>query len=280
MTQDNTQMAPRHRQGIDWLAGQFTPGAPCFNQIEDMVPEGIDGGTFVANWFQHVWEQADKRPNDWANINVDTLRASLMHCASLGLQPDPRGHVYMVPFRGQITTIVGYRGMIALMKRGAGVVAVDAEVVYESDEFRYRKGLIDELHHVPNLRRSINEPMIAAYAKCTYPNGLVQFHVMTHAEIERVRQQFGGRSDSPWKKWPDRMARKSAIRQLFSLVGMDQAMAYAADLVDREMMGQHVPQLEAPAQPTAKPQKPAFALGLQEQPEHAQFDEDPAHMGA
>lgn len=280
-----TQMQRQPQTALDFLAGHFappsdaTPGGGYWHQVAGLVPNGVNAVEVASNWFGYVNErmQDPKEGHKWRNLSVDSLRMTLMQCASLGMYPGPQAHVYIVPYGNVATLIVGYKGLVSLLKRSGKVVAVDAECVYESDTFSFQKGTVETLHYVPNLDRSVNERIRAAYAKAAYANGHTQFHVMTAGEIERVRK-LGGPT---WKKWPDRMARKSAIRQLFNLVGMDSAMAKAAELVDREAMGQIEPErIEAPPEPAGKPQAPAFALGFQGGPEQAQHEDEPAHSHA
>ncbi len=269
------EVAERPKTPLEIIANNFCPpagggsGGDYWHQISGLVPEGINAAEVASNWFSAV-QGAMSNPETsraWSSVGADSLRTTLMQCASMGMYPGPQGHVYLIPYGGVATLIVGYKGLISLMKRSGTVEMADADVVFESDEFVYQRGLHPKLHHVPNLARSLDEPIVAAYAVAHYRSGASQFVVMTAGEIERLKRQFGGKSKSPWGTHTDRMARKSALRQLFNLVGIDAASpkalnahAIATQLVDNEVLGGQLPRLEAPSQAAGKPMRPAFAM--------------------
>lgn len=262
MPQRQQQNQQPHHYAVNIVSSMFSPGRRHHKQLEAVVPPGVNAVTFVANWVSHVRAQAAATPKWWVSVKPEPLIKAFLECAALGLQPDPKGHVYIVPYKGVPTVIIGYKGMLALMKRLDAVSHVDAAVVYDCDEFDYMLGLNPQLHHRPDIGRDEDAKLIGAYAVCIYENGERQMYVMPKVEIERLKRQYqGNRSDSPWKDWTDRMARKSAIRQLFSLVGTDDVMTKAALISDREFMGQHIEpaRLEAPPKPADAPMAPAFA---------------------
>ena len=68
---------------------------------------------------------------------TDSVLFAAMNIVKLGLVPDSQiGHVYVVPFKGKATVVVGYKGLIHLACR-AGADAVDAEYVHVNDDLEY-----------------------------------------------------------------------------------------------------------------------------------------------
>jgi recombination protein RecT len=149
-----------------------------------------------------------------------SLLGAIMQAAQLGLEPDGvLGHAYLVPFKGKVTLIAGYKGLIDLARRSGAVVSIQAHVVYEADEFDYSYGLQDCLRHKPALRDR-GRP-IAAYAAAVLKDGGHAFEVMSVEDVNAIRdnsqgykaaKQYGG--DSPWDSNWDEMARKTAVRRL------------------------------------------------------------------
>ena len=67
----------------------------------------------------------------------NSILIAALNVAKLGLIPDPQiGHVYLVPFKGKATVIIGYKGFIELARRAGGIMEA-CELVYEGDEFEF-----------------------------------------------------------------------------------------------------------------------------------------------
>lgn len=86
---------------------------------------------------------------------------ALMTCAQLGLEPGGAlGEAYLLPFYNrearayEVQLIIGYQGMIKLFWQHPLAAGLDAQVVYEADEFEFAYGLDPVLRHVPALGAS------------------------------------------------------------------------------------------------------------------------------
>ncbi len=147
---------------------------------------------------------------------------AIMQCAQLGLEPGGAlGHAYLIPFENrkknitEVQFIVGYRGMIDLARRSGQIISLSARTAHEHDEFHYEFGLHETIKHVPadGERGSITH----VYAVANLQGGGVQFDVMSKADIDKVKatSMSASRSDSPWQKYYEEMAKKTVIRRLF-----------------------------------------------------------------
>lgn len=152
-----------------------------------------------------------------------SLIACIVEASQLGLEPDGVvGHAYLVPYKNKNTgrmeaqLMAGYKGLIDLARRSGQIGAVNAEIVYENDEFKVVKGLNPDLIHVPNWQ----DPgeMIAAYATAKLKDGDVQFCVMARHEIDKHRARSKAKDYGPWVTDYEWMAKKTAIRQLCKLL--------------------------------------------------------------
>ena len=146
--------------------------------------------------------------------------AALMNAAQLGLEPNtPLGQAYLIPYKNkgvlECQFQLGYRGMIDLAYRNGHVQSIEAQTVYEKDEFLFELGLNPVLVHKPALddRGGIK----AFYAVFRLDNGGSRFEVMGKGYIDwyaaRYSQCFTSEF-SPWKGSYESMAKKTVIKQL------------------------------------------------------------------
>lgn len=146
--------------------------------------------------------------------------AALMNAAQLGLEPNtPLGQAYLIPYKNkgvlECQFQLGYRGLIDLAYRNDRMQSIEAQVVYENDEFSYELGLHPSLTHRP----SCDEPgeIRAFYAIFRLDNGGFRFEVMSksYVDVYATRYSKAFTSDfSPWKSNYEGMAKKTVIKQL------------------------------------------------------------------
>ena len=166
-----------------------------------------------------------------AKATPQKIVAVLMDCARLGLMPGPLGHVYLVPFGDEVQIIAGYKGLVELARRSGKVVRVDADVIYEDDDFAFIKGDHPKFEHVPNIRSQKRSPnsVVAAYAFAYDAAGRnLGGTVMTRADIESVRLRSKSGGSGPWKTDWTEMAKKTAIRRASKLWPISTEFAEAA----------------------------------------------------
>ena len=150
-------------------------------------------------------------------------------CGQLGLEPTgPLGHAYLIPRRNgrnggrmECTVIIGYKGYAELARRTGQIKRMDARVVYAGDDFRVTFGPDGEFKHTPapyngDVRR--DEDVTHAYAWIETKDGGIYLEVLDRGQIEarRKRGASGAGSKTPWDTDYPAMARKSALRALFS----------------------------------------------------------------
>lgn len=171
-----------------------------------------------------------------AQCTPASFGGAIMTCAQLGLEPGVTGEAYLLPFRNgrkncyEVQLIIGYQGMVKLFWQSPLARSLDAQTVYQEDDFDYAYGLEPKLTHKPSLK-SDRGPVIAWYAVATMTNGGAAFIVMSRSDIEKIRTRSRAKDDGPWKTDYDAMARKTAIRQLFKLLpkSAELTRAMAAD---------------------------------------------------
>ena len=166
-----------------------------------------------------------------------SLMGALIQAAQLGLEPDPRlGRAYLVPYKGEATLQIGWRGYIELVRRSGEVSTVEAHVVHARDVFTLRYGADATLSHSPCLEAGPGE-VVGVYAFARYKDQSWQAEYMSRAQVERIRQASPGRDKDPWKLHWEEMARKTAIRRLAKRLPVSVDMAEAESVDGRAVRG-------------------------------------------
>lgn len=163
---------------------------------------------------------------------IDCDRASLfnafMTCAEYELYPsNVSGEAYVLPYKNEAQFQLGYQGVITLLYR-AGMQSINADIVYENDEFDYQSGLNPTLLHRPKVFEDRGEP-IGCYAVATLPSGERAFKVLSKADVMKFKEFSKSKASeySPWNPKNDpelSMWRKTAIKQLAKFLPKNSAV--------------------------------------------------------
>jgi recombination protein RecT len=163
-----------------------------------------------------------------------SLMGAVIQAAQLGLEPGGvLGHCYLIPFKGQVQFIVGYRGMLELAMRSPLVEKITARAVYEGDEFVYEFGLGEKLVHKPKMTPHKDAQLTYVYAVVFLKDGSKQFDVMSRDDVDAIRARSMAANSGPWVSDYEAMAKKTVVRRLFKFtpvsieiqqaVGLDEA---------------------------------------------------------
>ncbi len=169
----------------------------------------------------------------------ESLLAAMMLAAQLGLEPGPLGHVYLVPFRGQVEVIVGYRGYIDLAFRTGQLRECVARTVYSGERWSYWTSETgDHYRHDPLPPGERGDPMLwYARARLRTGGAIVQVVYPEDVEAARLRSASGAKGVGPWADHYDAMARKTAVRRLAPFLPQSPVLAeaIAADQTPAEL---------------------------------------------
>ncbi len=179
---------------------------------------------------------AVQRTPKLASCDPMTLLGAFLGCSALGLEPNtPLQHIFLIPFENrkkgtvEVQTVIGYRGYMELGRRSGLIRGVHADVVRPGDEFDFQYGTETFLKHKPMGHDGPADAYTHAYCHVRLDDGQA-FVVMPKASVLAVRDKSQGYKqalasakngkdwvlrDNPWTAYPDRMARKTPIRQLF-----------------------------------------------------------------
>lgn len=192
---------------LDVVKKEFTGLVPS---MQTVLPNSADAERFAKVCYMAVAEnpyllECDRK----------SLLKSAFTAAYLGLEPDPyMGQAYLVPFKGKVQLLIGYKGYIQLARNSGMITQLAAHVVRAKDHFEYRLGLDEKLEHIPDFSGG---EITHVYALAKFKDGSHHFEVMSRGEVDKIMEQSlegkGGKF-SPWKSHYDEMAKKTAIRRL------------------------------------------------------------------
>jgi len=144
---------------------------------------------------------------------------AMMTAAQLGLEPNtPLGQAYLIPFKNkgvlEAQFQLGYKGLIDLAYRSGEVELVQAQCVYENDEFKCRFGLEPELEHIPADRD--RGELVKVYALFKTKSGGFGFEVMSVDDVKAHAKKYSqsyNSSFSPWTRNFEEMAKKTVLKK-------------------------------------------------------------------
>jgi recombination protein RecT len=154
-----------------------------------------------------------------AECTPASLISALHYCAELGLVPGPLGHIYLVPFWNsqrkayEAQAIIGYRGLLDLIRRGSPIRLVAAHPVWPQDVFEVALGSHPEVTHRPAFAARQGEPHLF-YAVAAWDQDTIDVEVMTRAEVDAIRSRSRAKDSGPWVTDYTEMARKTVLRRL------------------------------------------------------------------
>lgn len=155
-----------------------------------------------------------------ASCSPKSFLGAMMTAAQLGMEPNtPLGQAYLIPYRNhgvlECQFQLGYKGLIDLAYRSGEVTTIQAQTVYENDEFEYELGIDPKLRHIP-ARGKRGEP-IYFYAVFKTKSGGYGFEVMSKEDVDaharRYSQSFRSGRTSPWQTNYEEMAKKTVLKR-------------------------------------------------------------------
>lgn len=129
----------------------------------------------------------------------------------------PQKHCYFIMYGNRLEWQERYLGKLMRAKRDTEIEKVNAQVIYEGDEFVYT---IDEngekqlVKHVPNLANIDNTKILAAYAVVINKDGTRHIEVMTKEQIQKAWEQGAMKGKSgAHTNFTDQMCMKTVIQR-------------------------------------------------------------------
>ena len=226
-----------------FLANELAP------QIRIALPKHLDGERMA-----RVALTALRTTPKLALCDRWSFAACILQAAQLGLEVNtPLGHAYLIPREMQVpgqpkgvralmcTLQMGYQGMIDLARRSGQVSTIYAFTVHDGDDFDFELGLEPKLRHVPKAEEQNERNMRFVYAVASLKGTEhdKQFVVLTKRQVEERKAR--GQGGPAWRTDFLAMARKTAVRALFTWLPKSPEMARVTVIDDSETTGKALP---------------------------------------
>jgi len=204
-------------------------------EIARALPKGLDADRMARLALTLV-----RKDRSLAACSPESFAGSLLTAAALGLEPGVNGEAYLVAYKGECTLIIGYQGFAKLFYQSPLAKHLDAQAVYEHDEFDYEYGLSPRLVHKP--AKGDRGQVTHFYAVATLNTGASAFVVLSPEECKALRGRVGtsGSIKDPMR-W---MERKTALRQLVKLLPKSTALDVAVNADERSGTELHAERVE------------------------------------
>lgn len=200
-------------------------------KIEAVMPRHMH-----ANWFLEIINTEMRNNPNLARCDKLSFLAAVFQAARLGLAPGS-GLIHLIPFGKVVQVLIDYKGLIDIIER-PGRIKLDAQCVYENDELEMLKGTSPSIHH--RLAKTNRGKLIGAYAVAHQlgGSGLPAIYEWCSLEdIEKARKASRSGNGPAWTNWYDRMARKTPVRRLATMLRQsgeieDQRVMRAVNMIE------------------------------------------------
>jgi recombination protein RecT len=177
--------------------------------LTDQVAKALPA-IFTPERFMRVTLTAfNKNPKLW-DCTKQSIASVVLQCAQFGVEPDGR-HAHIIPYNGEATLQLDYKGLVALVRRSGDVVSIHADVVRKGDKFKVNLGEIT--CHEVDYSTEAGE-IYAVYATARLKDGSTQSVVLRREEVDAIRKRSRSGSSGPWATDWAEMAKKTAFRRL------------------------------------------------------------------
>lgn len=177
---------------------------------------------------------------DLMRCTPETFFACMLQSAQLGLEVNtPLGQAYLIPRKNKYnrdgrldcTMIIGYQGYMELATRSGRVTHISAHSVRLGDDFSYKLGLKEDIHHVPSDDADREKQLMThVYAVAHMKEGPPAFRVLSIGQVNARRARSAAGNKGPWKTDYEAMALKTAVRDLWKWIPKSSEMQTAIKL--------------------------------------------------
>lgn len=202
------------------------------NYIKEQVSKALPAMLTPERFMRVTLTAFNKNPDLW-NCSKGSIASVILQCAQFGVEPDGR-HAHVIPYKGEATLQIDYKGLVALVRRSGEVVSLHADVVCENDDFDYNLGEVQR--HSIDFKKP-RGGVYAVYATARLKDGSTQSVVMAKDEVEGIRKRSRSGDKGPWVTDWNEMAKKTAFRRLTKWLPLSYEAAEAVEFDTRREFG-------------------------------------------
>ncbi|WP_323705630.1 recombinase RecT [Mammaliicoccus sciuri] len=153
--------------------------------------------------------------------NPNSIANALMDMVVQGLNP-AKNQGYFIMYGDKVQFQRSYLGTMAVTRRVTGAKEINAEVIFEGDEVKYKtkNGKIVDLEHSQSFGNRDSKKIIGAYATVVFEDESKNYtEIMNFEEIEEAWKQsqmvYDGKfkEDGTHRRFPQEMAKKTVINR-------------------------------------------------------------------
>lgn len=179
-----------------------------------MLPKDFSAGNALkAAWLQLTQtENKDGKPV-LTLVTKESIATALLDMVVQGLNPLKK-QCYFICYGDKIQMQRSYQGSIAVAKRVSNLKEINAQCIYENDEFSYEvepgTGLLRLISHVQKFENIDPNKIKGCYCVAIFNDGRIELTVMNIAQIRLAwKQGFGGGNTKAHNNFTDEMCKKT-----------------------------------------------------------------------
>lgn len=224
MSNNNSQVATQQPQSLQALMGN----AGVMAKLNSVLGNEKKAAAFASSVISVANGNSLLR-----NANPMTVLGSAMVAATLDLSVVPTlGMAYIVPYKGQASFQLGWKGLVELAMRSGQYKNIIVEAVHEGELVKKNKFMGD---YEFDEDAKTSDKVIGYMANFQLTNGFSKTIYWTIDEVKahatKFSQAYRGGRNTPWVTDFDAMAKKTVLKSLLSKFGpkslqMQQAVVF------------------------------------------------------
>lgn len=166
---------------------------------------------------------------------TSSIAESLLKMVVWGVSPLKK-QCYFIPYADRLECTLDYSGNILLAKRYGGLKDINAQVIYDGDDYLTEidpaTGVKKLVKHIQTMKSVGLGKILGAYAITLMEDGTSKLEEMTIQMIENAWKQGGAKGNSPaHRNFADQMAKKTVINRACKLLvrASDDGVLFATD---------------------------------------------------
>jgi recombination protein RecT len=219
---------------------------------------GISADRFLTTAKTAIQTHADRDRLEKADRN--SLYLAIKKSAGDGLMPDGR-EAALVVYGNQVQYQPMVQGLVKLARNSGEIESINAEVVFENDEFDLSYGIDGvSFKHAPRWTEERGQPVLV-WATVKLKSGEVIARAYPKKRIDQIatRSKMSNNYDpNKGKDWEE-FWRKAAIRNILKYAPKSTVLDKAMEAADREFQNEETFTIELEAKPTEKKETRAAA---------------------
>lgn len=205
---------------------QFLQSPQVLEKIAEQMPRGFDANRFAVGLLNAI-----SKNKDLLACAPNKVLVSAYDAAKRGLSIDPaHGEAYLSIYKDTPTLIVGYKGLLKLVRRSGEITRIAAYPVYENDAFEYQDGTESFVRHVPTW--DARGRLLGFWGIAVFKDGTQHIDRMSVAEVNAIRDKSSSyayakdKANTIWGKHYNEMGCKTLIRKMSKVLPIEIDVAF------------------------------------------------------